>query len=247
MKYEVINISTTSETYIANGILTHNKGDLPASTDITVPMYIQFGSNYAPQYPYTLYFDISYDNSAAPLKSAAILESSPITVNNSSQLNQEITIRITKPNQSGRMPYTASAKGRDNLGVYSSGSTSFVYDNHGKYFGVSGNCLVPETMITLYDNSLIYLKEIEIGDELLSIDLSTMQYIKTVVTGKQHFLQNELFYINDGLLKSSDSHNHIVKRNGDWIVQKTYELLIGDILLKESLQEITIDKIEIIK
>jgi len=247
MKYEVINISTTTETYIANDILTHNKGNIPTYTDTTIPMTLSFGSNYSPMYPFNLEFEVSYDNTDAPLKSATILQSSPITVNNSSQINQSLTLRIYYPSQTGRMPYTASARGRDNVGVYSSGSSASTYNNLGKYFGVSLNCLTPETIITKYDNSEVYLKNIEVGDELLTIDLSDMQYKKSIVTYKQNYFENRLYYINGGILKSSDSHNHIIKRNNIWEIKKSYELQIGDILLKKSLEEIEINNIEIIE
>ena len=246
MKYEVINISTTTETYIANNVLTHNKGVTPTITNITVPMTMQFGSNYSPQYPFSVYFTVDYDNFSAPDKRVEFVQSSPISVANSSQLTQNLTLRIYNNNWTGRMPYTASAKVRDNKGVYSSGSTQFTYAVYSNYYGVSPNCLVPETLITKYSGNFVYLKYIEVGDELLTIDPITMKYEKSIVTHKQSFFENELVNINEGLLKCSNSHNHIVKREGEWIVKKTYELLIGDIMLKNNLEEIVIDNIQII-
>lgn len=246
MKYEVINISTTTETYIANDILTHNKGTSPTTKDITIPINLSFGANYSPQYPFSLDFQVTYDNSNAPNKSAAFVNSSPISVANSSQLTQNLTLRIYNWDWSGNMPYTASSRGRDTTGVYSSGSNSFTYSTSGNYYGVSVNCLTPETLITKYDNTNVCLKDVQIGDELLTIDLQDMQYKKSIVTHKQNYFENRLFYINGGTLKSSDSHNHIVKRNDIWVIKKSYELLIGDIILKKSLEEIPIDQIEII-
>jgi hypothetical protein len=49
-----------------------------------------------------------------------------------------------------------------------------------------------------------------------------------------------IWIINEGLFKTSDSHLHIVKRDGLWQVKKAGQLQVGDIYLNINNEEIEI-------
>ena len=57
--FKVINISTTTETYIANEILTHNKKPIPneinnSYTLYNYPLYVSFDPTYTSKVPYSI-------------------------------------------------------------------------------------------------------------------------------------------------------------------------------------------------
>ena len=246
MKFEVIDISTTTETYIANNILTHNKASCTGAPSPGSPTYnnvgygISFGSGYSPSYPIVLYTTIiSSINQPGGCKSAAA--PGPITITNASQLNGSLNIAVYNNPYEKIFSYTASIQGVDSSGKYSKPDTP------AQYKGRSNACLTPDTLISKYDGIDVYLKDINIGDELLTIDPKTLEYKKSIVTDKRIKSSNKLYLINNDLLKCTDSHIHIIKRGGDWIEENSENLIIGDVLLNKSFEEIKITKIDIIK
>jgi hypothetical protein len=254
MEFKVIDISTSTQTYIANNVLTHNKVDCSsvyAADRLVSHQYtITFGNNYSPVYPISVRASVYGTNVIDPgggCKSVS-LPTNTNTAANASQLTGLFYYNEQYYNTNGVIGYTGSVWARDAAGKLSSGSTSYYSGGTGtsKFTRLITNCLTPDTLISKFDGNDIILNDIKIGDELLTIDLKTMEYEKSIVTHKRESVVNKLFIINDSLLKCTDSHKHIIKKNGVWIEQTTDNLIIGDILLTKDFNEILINKIVIL-
>ena len=109
-------------------------------------------------------------------------------------------------------------------------------------------CLVANTIITLSDGSTKLVQDIQINDELKSLDVEgipqssndwyswssdTLNYVEStsIVVGFTSFEFDSVININDGRLIATGTHNHVVKQNGMWYIKTTLEIKIGDILL----------------
>jgi hypothetical protein len=260
-KYEVINIAVDRGTYIANGILTHNKVSCTSSYNTTTTQ-----TN-------TVYVNYGYGNSNLPI--IATILSTPvvrdcsysyITVKNT-DTGQEtnfnggsITVTMPTPSVAGISSKTVQWTFY-NTTVFQSTSTQFSFtisaqDSSGRTSTNSAtktsslivsSCLTPETLIEKYDGQCVYLKDIEVGDELLSIDFNKMEYIKSIVTHKSKMFVDRLYKINDGMITGTKDHRHIVKRKNDWIETTSENLQIGDTYLTKDFQTIKILKIDILK
>jgi len=258
MKYEVINISTTSETYIANGILTHNKNATCTglTTNIQDTITVSFGKDYVPAYPLVLFVSTGYTQ-IQDINGCKRFEFPDGSATKAFQINNEgqsypysvnIDFIRTSDTSVGAIAYTASVYGIDANNQYASASAVGNIAYSKKRFPTSGiYCLTLDTLIEKYDGNTVFLNEIEIGDELVSIDLNTMEYIKTKVTGKTYHWVDTLYLINYGALRCSESHRHIVKRNNEWHELQTNELFINDILINKNFEEIKITSIDILK
>ena len=92
-------------------------------------------------------------------------------------------------------------------------------------------CLVPETLITLLDGSKKELGLLKVGENLFGEN--------NKVEGFERRLVDKLYVINDGLLKASEGHIHII--SGELV--KSLDLVIGDKLMDENDKEVAIDSI----
>ena len=242
--FKVINISTTTETYIANEILTHNKKPIPneinnSYTLYNYPLYVSFDPTYTYKVPYSINVYYIYTG-PEECRDFVLIENPYI---NYGWYTPKIDVQVNRSYYPGYLyPWGASwdlyAEGTDGNNVVALTPTPLT---------LGASCLTPDTIITKFDNSKISLNDINIGDELKTINLTSMKYEKTIVTSKTSHEVNSLFIINNGLLKASDSHKHIVKRNKEWLVLTSLEIKVGDIILNENFEENIIDKIEIIK
>jgi hypothetical protein len=126
-------------------------------------------------------------------------------------------------------------------------------------------CLLEGTKVTLHDGTQKNIEELVIGDTLLSKvvlgnpnmpdsdDISvlsqwssesiTLSSELTQITAVTGYPRASATYINNGLLKASPSHQHIVKKNGAWTVAVTTDLQVGDSLINENGQEILIESL----
>jgi hypothetical protein len=126
-------------------------------------------------------------------------------------------------------------------------------------------CLLEGTKVTLHDGTQKNIEELVIGDTLLSKvvlgnpnmpdsdDISvlsqwssesiTLSSELTQITAVTGYPRASVTYINNGLLKASPSHQHIVKKNGVWTVAITTDLQVGDSLINENGQEILIESL----
>jgi len=109
-------------------------------------------------------------------------------------------------------------------------------------------CLVADTLITLSDGSTKLVQDIQIDDELKSLDVEgipqssndwyswssdTLNYVESTSTviGFTSFEFDSVININDGRLIATGTHNHVVKQSGMWYIKTTLEIRVGDILL----------------
>ena len=103
-------------------------------------------------------------------------------------------------------------------------------------------CLVPNTVISMFDGSKKEIKDIKVGDELLTIVDSN--FVKSVVTGKSDHFVDETLIINNGVLISSNSHIHLIRKENSIIEVIASALKVGDTLIGVD-KDITINSLEI--
>ena len=244
--YEVINISTTTRRYIANGILTHNKticGDFVTARQI-VPFTVLFEPNYVPAYPFT--FTFRFTSTCDTVCGSAT--ASPLTATATSGgpdgIAKTVTILYRLSGTNTIVDYSLYGKAVD---ANNRNANNYVGPYGILTTGSKSYCLTPDTLIETYFGKQILLRDVKVGDELLSIDPHTMQYEKTIVTDKKVSLVDKLYTINDHSLKCSTGHQHVVKKRGEWTVLSSDELVIGDIMLTNDMKEFPITKIDIIE
>ena len=124
-----------------------------------------------------------------------------------------------------------------------------------------GGCLISGTQITLTDNSLVNIEDLVVGQVLKSTvfgDMPDGDNYETLSGWSQSnpvlstttaelisitpYTVPEVYSLNDGLLTSSGTHLHIIKRGGNWSVIKAMNIVEGDILMSTT-GEITITSI----
>lgn len=291
MKYEVINISTSTERYVANGVLTHNKfigGGCPSGTSYTPQglqatvkrPFIFYQASYAPSLPITVTFtnntDTTYNyftyedsnginwcygTTSYPMTKTSARSGSSSNISTISTSNKMTYIPASFGWQSnffvsfsvqtlgttgdgGNFYWSMLISATDN----SSRAATNNYPASGYSYVAGGpipvSCLTLDSLIEKYDGKTVFLKDIQVGDSLLSINPDTKEYEESIVTSKTHHRVDELYLINNGLLRCSKFHKHVVKRDESWIVVTSEELLVNDILLSKDLEELVISKID---
>jgi hypothetical protein len=118
----------------------------------------------------------------------------------------------------------------------------------------STGCLVKGTIITMEDGSTKFIEDVQKDDVILSIK-NTKEFFETnqfitigakVIDNIVH-LNEKIYDINNGLLVSSESHNHVIKRDGGWLIKKTNELMINDIMKDTNNNEIKITSVDLLE
>lgn len=217
LKYDVVDISVSAGTYIANGILTHNKVACDPSrpkgtgTSENHVIYVTYGYGTA-NLPITAVVSAESDSSIQTCESAYWTIRDPATGQETTNPlfgGSGATLYITMPTPNpttGISSYTIEFVNY-NANVFQSTNTQArmilnAYDLGGIRDStntaikttrlIRSSCLIPETLIEKFNGECVYLKDVEVGDELLSIDFSTMQYIKSIVTRKsfQKYISN---------------------------------------------------------
>ena len=247
--HEVVDITTTTHRYIANGILTHNKLPACGSGSGTPVVYkikqlfnCVFQSNYVPIYPFTSQFVFSITNSPTICTSGVLTTAATVTTTTSAITGFSYFVGAS-------ITFLAPDTADWSIAATVKDANNKVANNNGN--AITGTytvaCLTPDTLIETYFGKQILLRDIKVGDELLSIDPDTMQYEKTIVTAKKDRSVDALYILNNEALKCSAEHSHIVKRDSEWTVLRSDDLVIGDIMLTSNLKEFSITKIDIIK
>jgi hypothetical protein len=133
----------------------------------------------------------------------------------------------------------------------------------GSFVICQNECLLEGTKIKLFDGTLVSIEDILIDDNVKSFSIDTMPTndnveellewssdnmnatdSSAIVTGNTEYTIDSVFNINNGLIKASPDHLHIIERAGIWKVVKTSSLVVGDSLLSEDLGATIIDTIE---
>jgi hypothetical protein len=139
--------------------------------------------------------------------------------------------------------------------------TSFQYDSlvcGGNGFG--GTCVIEGTEITMFNGTTKKVEDLVLGDKLRSKAVAglkdneennetwrseslTLTDCEVEVVKCEPSEVQLLNSINEGLLKISDSHIHLVKKDAEWRLLRTYELSIGDFMVDEFGNEVEITSI----
>ncbi|HOZ36182.1 MAG TPA: Hint domain-containing protein [archaeon] len=113
----------------------------------------------------------------------------------------------------------------------------------------SGQCLNENSLIST-DNGYIKIKDLQIGDDVVSYNDTTKQLelkpITSVWSNPISIANNRYFYIyynNGEVIKATENHRFYV--SGEY--KRADELLIGDLLLSQDFQNYAIENIEIIE
>ena len=134
--------------------------------------------------------------------------------------------------------------------------------------GGGGGCHLAGEIITMANGTTKLIENIQVGDNLLSIDFDGLdgnddrswlgwkrtqetlasEYTNTVVTNVRVDVFNKYYNINNGLLKITEEHPVLVKDNsGDIYFKQTRNVVASDWLLNESNEWIDITSIELIE
>ena len=135
------------------------------------------------------------------------------------------------------------------------------------YLGCStttSTCVLSGTLITLADGSTTQIDNLHEGYRVLSPSIHTLptnndfdlsnwaaNMLKltkgtAVVTGNKRFQVSEVYSINNGMLVTTSTHQHLFKQNETWTVKTTPYLMVGDYLSDRNGEEILIKSIEIL-
>ena len=132
--------------------------------------------------------------------------------------------------------------------------------------GGGGGCHLAGELITMANGTTKLVENIQVGDNLLSIDFDGLdgdgtwlgwkrtqltlasEYTNTVVTSVRVDVFNKYYNINNGLLKITEEHPVLVKDNsGDIYFKHTRDIVASDWLLNESNEWVDITSIELIE
>jgi len=142
------------------------------------------------------------------------------------------------------------------------------------YGGLSIACFLPGTLINMSDGTMKPIEEVNVGDEVLSIDLPglpdedlgysewkafTMRPMdnlpemidrnKSVATVENLYYDYMSGYydINGGFLKITAEHDMFIYKNGEWVWETPDNLKVGDKMFSNIGDVINIDSIELVK
>ena len=141
------------------------------------------------------------------------------------------------------------------------------------YGGLSSACFLPGTLINMFDGTTKLVENLNVGDEVLSLDLPGlpdedlgrevwMPYtmrpmdatdLSTLVNSKKtsafveslfYDFQDGYYDINNGEIKVTKAHEFWVFQEGLWRWKRANELEVGSLLLTQSGETLNIDSIE---
>ena len=156
--------------------------------------------------------------------------------------------------------------GTNPYGYYPASMTSLP-DAMSEFWGTTyadipqSSCLLEGTLISMADGTTKKIEDLVTGDSLKSISIEGLPLDETLhfawtaanpnITASQTIVVNatkveafSLVNINNGLLKATAEHIHLVKREAVYMFVQSSELLVGDILLDGQLNEVVITSAE---
>lgn len=158
---------------------------------------------------------------------------------------------------------TGSAYAEDNYTVIATSTNAWVTwigDLTVCSGGEPGGCLLSGTQIEMHDGTSKNIEDIVIGDAVMSRSIATApdsdnkeQLLEwshvdpkigtdlAQVTDKMAYWKTEIYNINSGLLRSSATHVHFIKRGDSYRFIEAKSILVGDFLIDKAnnLVEIT--------
>ena len=127
----------------------------------------------------------------------------------------------------------------------------------------STTCVLSGTLITLADGSTTQIDNLHEGYRVLSPSILTLPFNNdfdifnwavneliltkgtAVITKNKRYQVSEVYSINNGMLVTTSTHNHLFKQNDTWNIKTTSYLMVGDYLSDKNGKEILIESIEI--
>ena len=147
---------------------------------------------------------------------------------------------------------------------YLNGQYCMEYVDYGGYQtgGIcAGECTVKGTSIEMADGTHKLIEKIRVGDVLKGMKISdapeddtiigwstdTLNLIETevVVVGILPFFQQRIHNFNNGLIETSESHAHFIKRGNDWSFKQARNIQVGDFLVDKDGNSIEITSIDV--
>ena len=129
----------------------------------------------------------------------------------------------------------------------SSASTCYIGTGTGQVQSDSVCCVVEGTLIATSPSSSVAVETLAISDQVLSKDIDSFDDDMTVeeviawsgsnitgsasnalVTANTALSSSALLNFNNGTLRTTKSHTHIVKRGSQWLTQAASDVAVGD-------------------
>ena len=156
--------------------------------------------------------------------------------------------------------------GSNPYGYYPASMTSLP-DGMSEFWGTAyanvpqSACLLEGTLIAMADGTTKKIEELITGDSLKSISIEglpldeTLHFAwtsanpnitiaDTIVVNATKVEAFAVYNVNNGLLKATAEHVHLVKRETVYMFVQSSELLVGDILLDGQLNEVVITSVD---
>ena len=158
---------------------------------------------------------------------------------------------------------TPAGSGTISTGYFATdGEECWVYGG-GAYFS-DICCVIEGTMISTSPSSSVAVETLQIGDAVLSKNINTLPdadegtdamyewssdningTASTALVVKNTPIQTTGIYnFNNGVLYTTRTHNHLIKRDGSWRIQPSNNIVVGDIFLDINENEVEITSIE---
>lgn len=155
--------------------------------------------------------------------------------------------------------------GSNPYGYYPASMTSLP-DSMSEFYGTAfanvpqSSCLLEGTLISMADGTTKKIEDLVAGDSLKSISIEGLPLDETLhfawtsanpnITTADTIIVNAtkveafaIYNINNGLLKATAEHVHLVKREAIYMFVQSSELLEGDVLLDGQLNEVVITSV----
>ena len=138
------------------------------------------------------------------------------------------------------------------------------YGGWNTYNGCSDpNCLVKGTSIEMADGTHKLIEKIRLGDVLKGMKINDapeddtiigwstddLNLVETsvVVVGILPFASKGIHNFNNGLIETSESHAHFIKRGNDWSFKQARNIQVGDFLVDKNGNSIEITSIDVLQ
>ena len=155
------------------------------------------------------------------------------------------------------------------IGYYSEGIEGYRYWNGSTLgpqiscpTGGSGGCFISGTEITLSDNTVKVIEDLQIGDQLASYNIEGLplysddqnvlstwntsniqgDYTTATVVNIEPFSTDKIININ-GLLQTTPNHRHLVKVGDIWSFIEAKDIKVGDILRNYNNEEVVVETV----